>query len=223
MSEGVPYADIIILALIAGFILLRLRNVLGQKPGSDADFLKRVQPMAETSEPIIRLADKTKPRPKDEQDPALISITDAATLAAIQSIKARDPQFTVTRFLEGAKLAFEMVLDAFAKGDKAPLKMLLAEPLYQELAAELDARASEENRSETTLVAVTAKDIIAASLIGTMARVRVRFMSEQVSLVRNKKGEIIEGNPSESHQVEDEWVLERDVTSKNPNWRVVEI
>lgn len=223
MSEGMPYADILILALIAGFILLRLRNVLGQKPGPDADFFKKLQPMTEAKEPVIRLAEKAKSRIKDEQDVYMGSITDASVIEAVQSIKTRDPLFTATRFLEGAKLAFEMTLDAFAKGDKPPLKMLLADSPYQELAAEIDARATEENRTETTLVAVGAKDILKASLVGTTASITVKFVSEQVRLVRDKQGKIIEGNPSESHQVEDEWVFERDVASKNPNWKIVEI
>lgn len=223
MSEGMPYADIVILALIAGFILLRLRNVLGQKPGADADFFKRLQPMVGSAEPVVRLAEKTKPRSKDEQDAYMASVTDAAVIEAVNEIKARDPLFNATRFVDGAKLAFEMVLDGYAKGDKPALKALLAEPVYQDLASGIDARAAEENRTETTLVAVTARDILKATLTGTMARISVRFISEQISIVRNKKGDIVEGNPSESRQVEDEWVFERDVTSKNPNWKIIEI
>lgn len=223
MSEGVPYADILILALIAGFILLRLRNVLGHKTGADPDFLKRLTPVNESKEPVVRLADKTKPRPKEEADAYMAALNDASLASALQSVKAMDPHFTATQFLDGAKLAFEMVLDAFAKGDKPTLKMLLADPIYQEFSREIEARALEENRTETTLVAVVSKDITAAAVTGSAARITVKFLSEQITLVRNAKGEIVEGNASETRQVEDEWVFERDLTSKNPNWKIVDL
>lgn len=224
MSEGVPYADIIILALIAGFILLRLRNVLGQRSENEKmDFLERLKPLDPSQEPIIRLADKPlKNRLKEEQDAYISTLSDGPAKTALNAIKEKDASFSATQFLEGAKLAFEMVFDAFAKGDKPMLTRLLAEPIAKEFHAEIDARAGQEKRSETTLVSVVSKEITKASLDKHTAHISVRFVSEQVTVVRDAKGAIIEGNPSETHQVEDEWVFERDVTAKNPNWKIIE-
>lgn len=221
MSEGVPYADIIILALIAGFILLRLRSVLGQKTGDD-DFLERPRPPT-TMPARAAMADKfPKTKPKEDKDNYLSKLAEGEVKTALSAIKAKDAQFSATQFMQGAKSAFEMVLDGFAKGDKPPLKMLLADSLYNDLCAEIDARASQDSRLETTLVSVAPKEITKASLTGNLAQVSVKFLSEQIAVTRNAQGEIIGGNPSEPAHVEDIWTFERDVTAKNPNWKIIE-
>ena len=119
-------------------------------------------------------------------------------------------------------MAFEMVFEGFAKGDRAPLKMLLAPDLYSQFDAEIEARTASDSRTETTLVSVTAKDIIRASLMGNIARLTVSYMSEQVSVVRGADGKIIQGNPSDVDQVMDEWTFERDISSRNPNWTIID-
>jgi len=229
MSDGNSYADIIILALIAGFILLRLRSILGNKIGNDhpSYFNKPIVTTIEKQEPIVKLDEKSlKPKLREEPDPYLMGLTDSALAATINTIKAKDPSYTATHFMQGAKGAFEMVFDAFAKGDTATLKMLLSDALFQTFSKEIAAREtneqSEGKKTESTLVSVQAKDITQATLTGNVARLTVHFASEQVTVVRGEKGEIIEGNPSEIHHVEDQWIFERDVTSKNPNWKVIE-
>ena len=220
-----PYADIILLALIAGFILLRLRSVLGQKTGHEnPNFFNRVTPAEKTIEaPVVHVSEKSlKPKPAEEPDPYLAALGDKTVVATLESIKAKDPIFTATSFLDGAKMAFEMILDAFAKNDKATLKMLLSDELYRNFAGEADARAASDRRAETTLVAVTSKSIASATLTGNTARIAVDYLSEQINLVRDREGKIVEGDPSEIHHVEDQWVFERDVTSKNPNWKIIE-
>lgn len=225
MSEGIPYADIVILALIAIFILLRLRSVLGNKNEGDlSGYFNRMMPQAnDQPDPIVQVDEKSlRPKPREEEDPYLVSLANAPVAEVLHTIKGKDPLFTATRFLAGARGAYEMVFDAFAKGDRQTLKMLLSEPLSQDFSRELDARTAQENKAETTLVSVTAKDIIDASLNKNVARLGVSFLSEQITLVRNAKGDIIEGDPSAVHHIEDHWVFERDVTSKNPNWKIVE-
>lgn len=225
MNDGIPFADIIILALIAGFILLRLRATLGQKQGQDeTDFAQRFKPIAEAKEPIVQILDKTiKNKSKEEPDTGLALVSDGTIVAALKSIKEKDAHFNVTRFIEGAHMAFEMVFEAFAKGDKQTLNMLLAESLAKDFAEEIDARAAnKDRRTDTTLVSIVGKEILQASLAADIARITVKFTSEQITLIRNAKSEIIEGNPSETHHVIDEWVFERDITSKNPNWKIIE-
>jgi predicted lipid-binding transport protein (Tim44 family) len=225
MSEGIPYADILILALIAGFILLRLRSVLGSKSGNDNPgyFNRPTAVEDDRDEPIVQVEDRSfKVKPREEDDAYLAKLNDKAIADTINAIKTKDPQFTAIRFLQGARDAYEMVFDAFAKGDKQTLKMLLSDPIYAEFSREIDARDKEENKTETTLVSVKPKEITEARLTGNVARLKVMFSAEQVTLVRNSKGDIVEGDVSAINHVEEDWVFERDISSKNPNWKVIE-
>jgi predicted lipid-binding transport protein (Tim44 family) len=229
MSDGSSYADLVILGLLAVFILLRLRSILGDKVGNDgADYFKKMLPPAvkqqsqAQEEPIVQLEEKSfKIKFKDE-DPYLSSLKDRQVADVLESIKEKDLQFTATSFLHGAKLAYEMVFDAFAKGDRKTLGMLLSETTFAAFSNELDIRESSENKTETTLVSVVPKDIVAASMNGSMARLTVKFDSEHITVVRDAKGGIVEGDPSELHIVDDQWIFERDITSKNPNWKIIE-
>ncbi len=223
--DNFPYADIVILALIAGFILLRLRSVLGQKTGNDnPQFFKREKPLVDVEkEAVVQISGKSsKQNPVDVVDVYLNRLDNPAMAATIVDIKKLDPSFTATGFLQGARMAYEMVFDAFAKGDKKTLEMLLDKAIYDTFVSEIDLRAQATNKTEITLVSVKPKDIVQASLSGTKARLAVKFDSEQVSLVKDAEGTIIEGNPSDAHLMDDEWIFERDVSSKNPNWKIIE-
>lgn len=224
MSDASSYADIIILALIAVFILLRLRSVLGDKVGNDSpNYFNKVKPAEQPQrETIVKLDERPLKVRLKEEDPYLASLKDKELVAALEEMREKDPQFTATAFLDGAKMAYEMVFDAFAKGDRKTLTMLLSDDTLATFTKELDARENDENNTETTLVSVKAKGITSASLKGSVARISVDFASEQIVIVRNGDGEIIEGNASEVEDVEDNWVFERNVTSKNPNWKIIE-
>jgi predicted lipid-binding transport protein (Tim44 family) len=226
MSDAIPYADIIILALVAGFILLRLRSVLGQNsdnPGGDFfSNLKTPKPKDEGENivlPHMPLKAKTVPA---EEDESLSFVSGNADKDAVQAIKLKDPQFSVTGFLSGAKMAFEMVFDAFAKGDKQTLSSLLSDEVLGHFTQEIDARKNKETHEEITLLSVRAKAVTSVTLVRNTARIAVDFVSEQVTLERDKDGIVVGGNASASVQVEDNWVFERDVNSKNPNWKIIE-
>ena len=221
MSDASSYADILILALIAGFILLRLRSVLGDKVGNDSPsyFNKPQASEPAKQDPIVQLDEKSlRPRLREEEeDPYLASLGDAPIVAALEEMKQKDPQFTATAFLQGAKMAYEMVFDAFAKGDKKTLAMLLSPELLDTFTREIDSRDASDLKADTTLVSVSAKSISEATITGSVARVKEVF-----DVVRNAKGDIVEGNPSEVEQSEEDWLFERNLTSKNPNWKVIE-
>jgi predicted lipid-binding transport protein (Tim44 family) len=221
--QEIPYADLVILALIAGFIVLRLRSVLGSKSSDDFFGKKPSEQTKSRLETIIQLDEKSlKLKPREEPDTYLASLGSSPIADTIREVQEKDPQFTATRFLQGAKSAFEMVFDAFVKSDRQTLKMLMSDTIFRQFSRELDGRDGQENKSETTLVSVTPKEITHAALEKNTARFTVRFESEQVTVVRNPKGDIVEGDPSELHHSEDQWVFERDVTSKNPNWKIIE-
>jgi len=225
MSDGNSYADIVILALIAGFILLRLRSVLGDKMGNDSPgyFSKPITTLTDKQEPIVQLDEKSlKPKGRDDSDPYLASLTDNDIIDTFNAIKAKDPLFTATYFMTGAKAAFEMVFDAFAKGDTPTLKRLMSDSLLTHFSTDIAQRDAQDVRTETTLVSVAAKDVTKAVLNGNIAQLTVHFASEQVHVERNKNGDIVGGNASDIHHAEDHWVFERDVTSKNPNWKIIE-
>lgn len=221
--DGIPYADIVILALVAGFILLRLRSVLGQKDGNDTpQFFKREELQVRNDESIVQVGDKAKNKPVEPLDPYMQTVTNLSVTSAISDIKKRDPQFTASGFMQGAKMAYEMVFDAFAKSDKKTLEMLLDKPIYETFAREIDVRATASEKTELTLVSVKPKEIVSASLIGNKAQIAVKFDSEQIALTKDANGTIIGGNPSQTVLMDDEWLFERDVTSKNPNWKIIE-
>lgn len=234
MSEGFPYADIIILALIAGFIVLRLRSVLGQKTGNENPnfFSPKPDNNAQTKpEAIIQLVEKSlkprtpaqaEPKNENENDPYAQKQEGTPIAQDISELKKADNQFNATTFLDGAKMAFEMVFDAFVKADKPTLALLLSQEINAHFVSEIDAREQQETKMETTLLAVIPKDITSIRMNNNLARISVHFESEQVTVERGKNNEIISGNPSDTHHVLDEWVFERDVTSKNPNWRIIE-
>ncbi|MEZ5690075.1 MAG: Tim44/TimA family putative adaptor protein [Rickettsiales bacterium] len=224
MSEGMPYADIIIIALVAGFILLRLRSILGQDNG-DSNFLKKTREKIEDSEPIIQLGEKiAKNKPVTQQEDSYASSLAGGDISEkIKKIKEKDASFNTTIFLDGAKMAFEMVFDAFNKGDKKTLSMLLSKELYDDFVEDMDSRAKSENKLETTLLSVAAKEIMELKIDSkNVASIKVYFESEQVSVERDDKGEIVGGDPSDVQNIRDEWVFEKDITSKNPNWKIIE-
>lgn len=224
MNDSLPYADIIILALIAGFVLLRLRSVLGQKIGHEKPPV-RDQFDIRGDEPIVQLPDRASLRQDEEKakdEEAVSRIQDTSIKEGVSAIKAADSTFTLKGFHDGARSAFEMVFNAFNKGDKTTLQMLLSPALYTVFSQEYDDKQKQEKRRETTLVAIESEELVAARLDRNTARITVRYISEQVTVVRDREGKIVEGNPSQTERVEDEWVFERDVNSRNPNWKIVE-
>ena len=230
MSDNVPYADILILALAAGFILLRLRSILGSKSDHDPmGFMRGMSNPLMDESPlsragVVQLDEKSlKQKPPEESDPYMLKIGEGPLADTLRGIKTKDASFAPTLFMQGAKAAFEMVFDAFAKADEATRTLLMSDAVLSSFQSELKNRAAAPDyKQDITLVSVVSDGIVQAQCEGNIARLTVRFLSEQVHLVRNAKNEIIEGNPSEVQHVEDHWTFERDITSKNPNWKIIE-
>lgn len=216
-------ADIILLAAIAAFVLLRLRNVLGQKIGHDQP--PTMPNVVKKEERVIHLkpADTSvKEAPVVEQvveEPT--GIYPAAVEQAIEEIRAIDRQFRMKEFLDGAKMAFDMVHEAFRKDDRETLKALLSREIFKEFSGELDKQKKESEHAESTLVAILSADPKDVELDKSKARVTVAFASEQIFVSRDAEGKVVAGSPSDVQRVEDEWVFERDLRSSNPNWTVV--
>jgi predicted lipid-binding transport protein (Tim44 family) len=224
MSDGFAYLDILFFAMVAAFIALRLRGVLGRRTGQER---RRPSPIGESS--AAQRADKAGAVPEGppptldaQRQAGIADVTDPAIKKGLTEIRLADPTFDLKSFLGGAQAAFAMVVEAFAKGDKDALRPLLAPAVYTGFAAAIDQRSAAGQSKETDLVAIRAADIAAASLDGRRARVTVRFKSEQVNLLKDDKGRVIEGVPGQPEDVIDLWTFERDTRTSDPNWELTE-
>ncbi|MEK0082711.1 Tim44/TimA family putative adaptor protein [Benzoatithermus flavus] len=228
MSDGFAYLDILFFAMIAAFIAFRLRSVLGRKTGHERP---RVDPISQRTaaragegrsapDNVVPLPERTPASPVEEPAPG--SIASETVRAELAAIRRADPSFDPQHFLQGAKAAFGMIVEAFAKGDKATLRPLLADEVFMQFAGAIDAREQAGRVLSTELVATRDVEIVAAVLVGTRARITVRFTSEQINVTRDAAGEIVEGDPRRIDTVVDVWTFERDVRSRDPNWQLVE-
>lgn len=222
------FADIIILALIAGFVALRLRNTLGKDVGHRPDSAQLRRQLNDELEERVTSLQAVKEKIESEiegkpseEDQALEGLSES-TREGVEAIKQQDAQFRVKEFLEGAKGAFEWVVKAFNDGDKSTLKSLLAKEVYEEFESAMIDRESSDAKADTTLVSIDKTELLDAKITKGKAQMTVRFMSDQIHVVRDAAGKVISGNPSDITRVEDEWVFERKLKSNDPNWMVVD-
>ena len=204
----------LIFAAIAVFVILKLRSVLGTRTG----FEKKNEPYApaESRDKIIPLPDRRQQEapPMGEAKPAMDS--------GVAAIRRADPSFDAERFLDGAKMAFEMIVTSFAKGDEKALQPLLAPNVFESFAADIRRRREAGETRETTLVAVRSSRLHEARLEGREARVSVLIVSEQINVTRDRAGAVIDGDPKTPETVSDIWTFARDTRSRDPNWQLVE-
>lgn len=213
-------ADLIVLAAIAIFILLRLRSVLGQKIGHDQSS-KMKESAADEEARIVHVSPKKQDIEETLRDalrrPEIIPEELKDDVAAIRAV---DPSFSLEDFLKGAKVAFEMVVQSFAKDERDTLKQLLSKDLFQQFKDSLDARKKDENYEEVTLVAILKAEVAKITVKKSVAEITLRFESEQIRIMRDKDKKITEGDPSAIQTADDEWTFERDLRSGNPNWTI---
>jgi predicted lipid-binding transport protein (Tim44 family) len=230
MSEGNFSADIIVIITIAAFVVYKYRQILGHKTGHDVE---TPRPKA-NQERVVQLkqyqqqGDETSAEEEPAQaeapkDEALESLEDAALKKTLEQMKEVDDTLVFDEFVLGAKAAFDMVMDAYEKADRATLKMLLSDNLYREFDQELKQRAKKDEKPHTTLVSILSAMPVDATFKKHHARITIRFLSEQIYVVKDKEGTIIEGEKSRIDQVEDEWVFERQLRSRNPNWTITDM
>jgi predicted lipid-binding transport protein (Tim44 family) len=219
MSDGFPFLDILFFAMVAAFIALRLRSVLGRRTGNERQRPDALSPSsARTDDKVIAMPDRTA----GADDAGIADSRDPAVKSGLTAIRLADKSFELEGFLHGASGAFAMIVEAFANGDKDALRPLLAPDVFQGFAKAIDDRSRRGETLSTELVSTRSAEVVAAEMTGTIARITVRFESDQINLTRNTEGEITEGDPSRTEQVVDLWTFERDSRSKDPNWQLVE-
>jgi len=227
MSGGIPFLDIILFALIAAFLVLRLRSVLGRRDGHQGptwDPFGTSSRRDRADDNVVRLPDRSDPPADDEMAPALEDEpSDAATPmeAGLAQIKIADPQFDSNEFVSGTRIAFEMVLVSFAVGDTDTLRPLLSPEVFGNFSQSILDREQAGETMETTLVGIRTAELVEAYMAGRTAHLTVKFVSEQIMVVRDEAGEVIEGDPTVVTQVTDFWTFTRDTRNRDPNWILV--
>ncbi len=208
------YFDIILFAMIAGFLVFRLRSVLGRRTGNERRRSGFIRARATMSEPA---ATGGEPAKGATIVPLAATPMDAVS-QGLDRIGSADPDFDRARFLAGARGAFEIIVSAFAKGDKAALRPLLSDEVYRPFVATIDERSVARETPETRILRLASLDITAAELIGHSARVIIRFVSEQINVTRAADGSIVDGDPGRPVEKTDYWTFTRDTRSADPNW-----
>jgi len=214
---GEQFFDIILFAMVAGFLILRLRSVLGRRTGQERrrnnPFLRQPEP---TGDKVVPLGPRVAVPPPTATAPPGDAV--AAGLAAIHNA---DPEFDPAHFVDGARVAFEMIVAAFAAGDKAKLRPLLSDEVYRPFSAAIDERDAAKETLETRILGMKQLDIVEAQLAGRWARVTLKIVSDQINVIRAHDGSIVDGDPDHPIEKTDFWTFARDTRSTDPNWALV--
>ena len=220
--EGFQFIDIIILAMAAGFIILRLRSVLGRRTGHEPTPESREDAFARNPDNVVPLP---VPLVRRSRESVLMDIEPAyqgtPLEAGLVQIKMADHSFSASAFLEGAAKAFEMIVTAYAKHDTDTLKPLLSADVYSRFAATIQEREERGETMETELVVLKPPRLESVEVRDNRAVIDVRFQSEQVNVVKDKTGAIIEGDREHVDSVTDVWTFARDLTATDPNWALI--
>jgi len=195
MSSQFGFIDIILLAMFAGFIILRLRNILGRKTGHQGKLMDRYFPRTQVLKDI-------------ENNDAIRSgdIDDEAK----------------KQFLKGAVVAYEQIITSFAKGDKKSLKLLLGKEMFGDFSDVIDERDEKNLKYETTFIGIKSSKILEFKKIENIYKVTVKFVSEIITCVKDKNNKVIEGNPDTIKTVNDVWKFSKNMWSQDPTWYLVE-
>ena len=235
MNQVLDPFNLIILA-IALVVLWRLKSVLGNRTGHErppfdpyAANRKGDKPAAPAAGGNVltfpkgaEAAEAVAPA-APEPPPSIWAgyAPDGSAVAQdLERLAKADPQFSPKSFIQGATLAYEMIVEAFANGDKTALKNLLARDVYDGFARAIDTREAEGQKLESRFVGIDNAEIAAVELTGKRAAITVKFVSQLISATLSKDGGVIEGDPKQVRQITDVWIFERDTGSRDPNWKL---
>lgn len=231
MRDVFDIYTIIFLAL-AVFIFLRLRSVLGQRTGRERppyDPYAAREPARPATENVValpnRMPEAAAPKPAEPVAPGerWKDIAEAGTplAAGLDTIVGADPNFDPKHFLTGARAAYEMIVNAFAEGDRRTLKNLLSREVYEGFETAISEREKRGETVENRFVSIDNAEVTAAELRARTAQLTVRFQSKLITATRDKDGNVIDGNAEKITDVTDVWTFARDLSSRDPNWKLV--
>jgi predicted lipid-binding transport protein (Tim44 family) len=221
----------IIFLALAVFIFLRLRSVLGQRTGRERPpydpYSARDAVRPTGNDNVVALpgrgGETTPSKPAEPAEPAWKGMAEEGSSVAsgLDAIAREDKTFDPKHFVTGARAAYEMIVTAYAEGDRKNLKTLLSREVYEGFEAAIRERENKGETAETRFVSIDKSDVTHAELRGKTAHVTLRFVSQLVSVTRDRGGNVIEGSPEKVTDVTDVWTFARDVTSRDPNWKLV--
>jgi predicted lipid-binding transport protein (Tim44 family) len=207
--------EIVILAMIAAFLGLRLYSVLGRRAEHEEEPIPQrfdAGDGTKAPKPSLPPGQQTQ-RPQRE-----FAGVPAATERGIREIATADRRFDLLPFIDCAKSAYGMILEAFWRGDKAELKELCDDDVYQSFAAAIDAREAAGETLDNRLIRIEETGIHSATLDGRIARIAVRFVADIATVTRDRDGNVIAGSLDDAIESRDIWTFSRDVTAAGPDW-----
>jgi predicted lipid-binding transport protein (Tim44 family) len=236
MTEAFDIYTLLFLVL-AVVIFVRLRNVLGRRTGNERPpydpFSARDAGgpgVPKRNEPVVALPQGRSAPVHETSVPSVEDIEaklgshapkDSPLRQSLTQLLRVDPGFTPEQFLDGAKAAYEMIVMAYADGDRQMLRQLLGDDVYEGFETAIEERDKRGEKVESTLIGIDRADIIEAEIKARVAYVTVKFVSELISVTRDAEGEVVEGDAKKQREVTDIWTFSRDTASSNPNWKLV--
>jgi predicted lipid-binding transport protein (Tim44 family) len=218
---------------LAVFVIMKLRSVLGTKTGFERtpdeirrEIEARHNPQRQ-GDNVVQLPTASRPAQADQPEMTQAErwkgVAQAGTplAAGLDAILQADPTFDARGFGAGAKAAYEMIVQAYAKGERKTLKDLLAKDVFDGFAGAISERENRGETSETTFVSIDKADLIGAEMRGKMAQVTVSFASKLITATRDRNGVVVDGSAEKIVDVNDIWTFARDVSTRDPNWRLV--
>ncbi|WP_309084217.1 Tim44/TimA family putative adaptor protein [Chelativorans sp.] len=214
-------------------IFFQLRNVLGRRTGNerppfDPYTASRTRPAepgkTAKNDTVVSLPRRKTPAESlEERYKVIDSVAQPGTELnrGLRAIKDADPSFDPKSFVDGAKLAYEMIVMAYADGDRRTLKNLLSREVYEGFVSAIDEREKRSEKIESSFVGIDKAAIVGAEMKGHEAHVTLRIVSELISATRDSAGSVIDGDPETVAEVKDVWTFARDTRSRDPNWKLV--
>lgn len=216
MQSG--WFEIFFLAMLAGFVALRLYHVLGRRTGHEKPASDSFRP---TRPEIARPGTHTRAEPETIAIPELPADIEPGVRPSLEAIMRADRHFAPVQFVASSQAAYAMTLEAFWKGDTDTLADLVSDEILASFKAVIEQRAANGEHVDNRLLQVDRATIVDARMNGTMAEVTVRFDAEIVSVTRDAEGRVIAGNPKETVQTHDLWTFSRHTTSTDPAWLLI--
>ncbi len=237
MNQVFDPFNIIIIA-VAVIIFFRLRSVLGTRTGNEEPFdpfagdSENTADAREDNDNVVPLPGRNKQKPRieisddddlEERKPVWQGFAKKGSAVAkgIEKLAEADPQFSPKEFLDGAKMAYEMIVSAFAEGDKQTLKPLLSREVYEGFVSAIDDRKKNNHILESRFVGINKADIVKLDMPGNMVQISIRFVSDLITATLDKEGRVVDGDPNEIQEITDVWTFERQIGARDPNWRLI--
>ena len=225
--------------VVAIIVILKLRSVLGRRTNEDEARMDRQVRAREAREQAAAAGEKVVTLPRRDNDDMqsvqqsnqgredfeermrTLGIKNTEIETALLAIVQRDDSFDLDHFMSGAKQAYEMIVTAFAEGNRNLLQDLLDDEVFEGFEGAITDREERQEQVDQSFVGINKADIIEADLKGSEASVTMKFVSQLISATRDKDGEVISGDPQKVMEVTDIWTFARDLSSQNPNWRLI--